>query len=628
MKKILLLILVIIVLNITYVNLYVNSSEAAITITVDGNPVEFNTEVGYPFIDSSNRTQVPLRAVLERFGALVSWSKNKAFVRKNFIEVEIPIDKPYILKNGVEIANDTKAILKKGRTYIPISSVIDALGGRTIWNGQKKQIEILSQKPRPSTDVVPVNIQEPDHTVSSEVELRGALNTGGNIKILKGFKIKSTLVVQKPVVIDGGGNSIDGAGKTQIFKVENIDFTIQNITLSNGKNTVKNGHFSDQCGAAVMMSGFNGSKSTGSFKAVNVNFINNKCAQSSSLGDIRGGAVYLFSVPDAVFSNCKFIGNDASNGGAIGGLGSSMKIVNCDFIANKASGTGGGQNGSGGAISIDGLDQNGKTAYFEVIGCNFTGNTGDRLGGAVFYVFHKPNDEGFHMKSKGVFRYCTFEYNKLNYANDGLGGAVYAQEGDLNIDSCTFTRNKCRMQGGGLWFLSYTGKLNILNSTFESNTLTSPNLGMGGAISVVAVYTDIRSTTIANNYAWFHGGGIQTTDGGKVKITNCILYNNRSEREWAVYNSNLTLADGGGNLEYLSPWVVKGKMVKDEKSAKFSIVKDPKLLPLLDNGGYTKTMALKNDSPAINVGIQGVTKVDQTGKSRGEKTDIGAFEHE
>ncbi len=432
--------------------------------------------------------------------------------------------------------------------------------------------------------------------------------------------------VRYPTIIDGAGYFIGGKGKCQVFKVFAVDFTIQNITIKDGKNAVKNGHFSDQCGAAVMMTGKKGNTSEGKFKAVNVNFINNECASSSNLGDIQGGAVYLFSVPNGYFSNCVFIGNKASNGGAIGGLGSSFKVMNCGFIANKATGIIGSQHGNGGAISIDGLDQNGKTAYFDVAGSSFTGNTSNRLGGAIFYVFHKPGDEGYYRKSTDSIVNSTFEFNEIANTDEGQGGAIYAQEGDLKVDSCTFDQNRCFKQGGGLWFLSFTGNLDIINLTFHKNTLLSPNLGMGGAIAVSAVMCKITNTTIANNYAWFHGGGIQTTDGSKVKLTNCILSNNRFERDWAVYNTNTQLSDGGGNIEYLSSAIISGRKVKDEKAAAGSLIKDPMLFPLADNGGYTKTMALGKGSSAVNIGVNNSPAVDQRGAVRNGKKDAGAYE--
>ena len=65
----------------------------AVEISIDGNRVGFTNESGVPFVDSSNRTQVPLRVTMESFGATVGWdnSTNSATVEKNGINVRIPI---------------------------------------------------------------------------------------------------------------------------------------------------------------------------------------------------------------------------------------------------------------------------------------------------------------------------------------------------------------------------------------------------------------------------------------------------------------------------------------------------------------------------------------------------------
>jgi hypothetical protein len=53
---------------------------------------------------------------------------------------------------------------------------------------------------------------------------------------------------------------------------------------------------------------------------------------------------------------------------------------------------------------------------------------------------------------------------------------------------------------------------------------------------------------------------------------------------------------------------------------------DPKLGPLADNGGPTKTMALLAGSPAIGGGA-GCPSTDQRGEPRKGACDIGAYQH-
>jgi hypothetical protein len=59
-----------------------------------------------------------------------------------------------------------------------------------------------------------------------------------------------------------------------------------------------------------------------------------------------------------------------------------------------------------------------------------------------------------------------------------------------------------------------------------------------------------------------------------------------------------------------------------------TIADDPMLGPLQDNGGETRTLALKPGSPAIDKGGTTGLSFDQRGSPRivGSEADIGAFE--
>ncbi|WP_066498634.1 copper amine oxidase N-terminal domain-containing protein [Abyssisolibacter fermentans] len=99
-------------------------------IKIDDEYVRFNDELGHPFIDENNRMQVPFRATLEKFEATVKWDNDllTAVAIKDDITVEVPINKKYILKNGEKIENDTNAVIKNERTYLPIRAVMEAFG--------------------------------------------------------------------------------------------------------------------------------------------------------------------------------------------------------------------------------------------------------------------------------------------------------------------------------------------------------------------------------------------------------------------------------------------------------------------------------------------------------------------
>lgn len=124
----------------------VSASAASVGVIINGKAVTFTTDSGAPFIDSASRTQVPLRATMEAYGCEVGWdnSTRTAIVEKDGTTVKVPIGASYILVNGNKITNDTAAIIKDNRTYLPIRAVLEAFGGYVTWNASKNSVEVDS----------------------------------------------------------------------------------------------------------------------------------------------------------------------------------------------------------------------------------------------------------------------------------------------------------------------------------------------------------------------------------------------------------------------------------------------------------------------------------------------------
>ncbi|MBK5254388.1 MAG: copper amine oxidase N-terminal domain-containing protein [Peptostreptococcaceae bacterium] len=113
-----------IILSITLILSSSVTALAAVSVSINDNPVVFTSQSGSPFVDKANRTQVPLRATMETYGCKVSWESetNTAKVSKDGTTVEVVIGQNYILKNNTKIAIDSAAIIKDGRTYLPNKS--------------------------------------------------------------------------------------------------------------------------------------------------------------------------------------------------------------------------------------------------------------------------------------------------------------------------------------------------------------------------------------------------------------------------------------------------------------------------------------------------------------------------
>lgn len=109
---------------------------SATDVYIDGIKVQFNASTGYPFVQNG-RTLVPLRATMESFGATVEWETDTstAVVRKGTTTVRCKIGDYFTYRNNVKIANDAAAIETGGRTYLPIRTVLESFGAKVDWNG-------------------------------------------------------------------------------------------------------------------------------------------------------------------------------------------------------------------------------------------------------------------------------------------------------------------------------------------------------------------------------------------------------------------------------------------------------------------------------------------------------------
>lgn len=108
-----------------------------IQVRIDAENVVFTQDSGQPFIDSNSRTLVPLRAVMEQYGCQVDWDRTTqtAFVFDEDTRVSVPIGKKQIRINNTVIATDTAAQIKENRTYLPIRAVLEAFGASVDWSG-------------------------------------------------------------------------------------------------------------------------------------------------------------------------------------------------------------------------------------------------------------------------------------------------------------------------------------------------------------------------------------------------------------------------------------------------------------------------------------------------------------
>ncbi|MBQ3390542.1 MAG: copper amine oxidase N-terminal domain-containing protein [Firmicutes bacterium] len=112
-------------------------------VTVNGTFVNWTD--ARPYIDGNNRTMVPLRASMEACGLTVTWDgeKREAAVTNGYTIVKVPIDKRVITINGKNKNIDTNAVIKQGRTYLPIRAVAEAFGYSVCWSDSDKLVSLI-----------------------------------------------------------------------------------------------------------------------------------------------------------------------------------------------------------------------------------------------------------------------------------------------------------------------------------------------------------------------------------------------------------------------------------------------------------------------------------------------------
>lgn len=119
-----------------------------IWVVADNQPISFTAKygMGVPFIDENGRTLVPFRKLLETVGATISYdtdsagkvSSVNAFLRET--KLSLNIGKNQYSVNGNTLLMDTAAVLKDGRTYIPVRPVLEAFGYSVTYSALGKAV--------------------------------------------------------------------------------------------------------------------------------------------------------------------------------------------------------------------------------------------------------------------------------------------------------------------------------------------------------------------------------------------------------------------------------------------------------------------------------------------------------
>jgi predicted outer membrane repeat protein len=449
---------------------------------------------------------------------------------------------------------------------------------------------------------------------------------------------KGTLVLSdsNPLTIQGPSGStatVSGGDAVAVLDIASGTVTINNLAISHGHTSGYGGGINNN-GTLIMAN----------------------CIFDHDVA-LEGGGLENLAI--AKLTGCNFFLDTADKGGGILTKGQKkLTLTNCNLSNDSASGIGGGAlwinagctatvmgttfdndsapGGDGGAVFIVG-----PTSLGTLTNCTFTNDSAGTGGGGVCTdgvctvkmtqctISNDTAPSGGGVSNAGgtvVLTQCTLSNDSSPATGNGGG---LSNGGTATVTACTFN-NDSAYAGGGLF---NRGPGTLVNCTFAYNTATAT----GGAIDNAAlgnVFSTLNVTncTIAVNSANHgSGGGIVNDPGNTLNLYNTLVAENIASSSGPDISGTINIADhnligdGGGSTIVTDQG---GNLIGGNGNP----VIDPRLGPLANHGGFTKTMALLADSPAIgNADNPKAPSTDQRGHKRvdlsGEVTDIGAFEY-
>lgn len=122
-------------------------ASSSITVKVDGKVIDFPD--AKPYVNSDNRTMVPVRFVAEALGCDVYWEvegKNVVTIHKGGNRINLKIGENKATYNEVVKTFDTSAITLDGRTFVPLRFISELLGAIVEWDPATNIVNVSTPK--------------------------------------------------------------------------------------------------------------------------------------------------------------------------------------------------------------------------------------------------------------------------------------------------------------------------------------------------------------------------------------------------------------------------------------------------------------------------------------------------
>jgi predicted outer membrane repeat protein len=421
-----------------------------------------------------------------------------------------------------------------------------------------------------------------DFDVTGSVTIRGA---GAGLTIIDGQQLDRVfdvfgnapgsiaVVLEKLTVRNGNANGHGGG-------VQVVD---ANLVV---RDSAVIGNRASQTGGGVS----NGSSAgTGDVRVVRTIVARNVAGTNGGGLGVFGSS--LLTVGDSTIR--RNVAGDIGGGGVGGGIATNTAtLTKCTITGNRTATDGGGM----------------KAGTVTLSGCIISGNVAESRGGGMG-------------ATTATLTNCTVSGNRAGENGGGIDATT------ATLTRSTVSGNSTSKNGGGI----LATIANPTNCTLSGNTA---NADGGGLFATTAT---LLNCTIVENSARF-GGGVRHFGAGTFNLKNTIVALNLVDftgagpdvsGDFTSQGHNL-IGDGAGGTGFTNG--ANGDIVGTSANPI-----DPKLGPLANNGGKTKTHALKAGSRAIDAGDNaGVPPTDQRGAGFPRVkdgnfngvavVDIGAFE--
>jgi len=485
------------------------------------------------------------------------------------------------LREAVMAANDR-----------PGADVVELVGGRR---------HFLQRAPSDPSDPATGDLEVTDElVVRSDSASQARINGGGTDRI---FEVTDGegLTLEKLHLLEGVTEESGGA----VYVDTNCKLRVDRSTVVDNEADYDGGGIAANTGMPV--------------RVTRSKFNHNR---ANLVGADSGGGGF-WADDGGTFKNVKFLHNSAGQGGGLLTY-DAASFTHVKLLANRATDV-------GGALFLYDYDMPIRHA-------NISGNKAKGEGGGIYSAGAQVD-----------MRASTVINNEAGTGIAGTGGGIHATSGTLLVRESSVMENTAHGFGGGIHLEDgVDGRIEA--SALWYNAAVDGYGGGGMAVRDAGTAATVENSTLWSNRAFGYGGGIETLLDGATTLTNSTVVSNRANWDHAGGETGGGLGNGAGTVTLANSLVAhnhaaggpgadcggavdsEGVNLVQDTSGCTGVTDPPDITgvnpltrPLHENGGPTKTVAIRRSSPARNAAGAGSTAEDQRGVPR-HNPDIGAFE--